>query len=160
MCVCVCVCVRVCVCVSSKANVCNHTTLRMRVAKCLNTHQEIFFHLQLSQAHISCVSDNRNKKVKHRVTLKSLHGTRWHVARKTTPNLVSAVQIWFWSHTNEYTNTCRPWATWRDYYATFTLSCSSSTYSGDRTSGMSHPHETGCIGHVPQCQHCDIEYIP
>ena len=44
-------------------------------------------------------------------------------------------------------------------YSMFTLSSFSSTYSGSGISGMFHPHETGCNGHVLVHTNCDIERL-
>ena len=44
-------------------------------------------------------------------------------------------------------------------YTTFTLSWVSSTYSESEISGMFHPHETGCNGHVPIHGNCNTECI-
>ena len=45
------------------------------------------------------------------------------------------------------------------HYSTFAFSWSSSTHSGSGISGMFHPHETGCNGHVSVQENRDIERL-
>ena len=45
------------------------------------------------------------------------------------------------------------------YYSMFTLSWSSSTYSGSGIPEMFHPRETGCNGYVSIHENCNIECL-